>query len=73
METAIGNLPTPGAIDTRGLDICPATMDHILEVNKQAWLDELPIIRKHYERFGDRLPQQLWKQLDELTKRLTRL
>ncbi len=70
VETPIGNLPTPGALDTDGLDIAPGTLEGLLKVDTEGWLAELPLIRKHYESFGDRLPAGLTKELNELEKRL---
>jgi len=39
-------------------------------VDVGAWKAELAGIEKHFARFGDRLPERLWKQLDDLRKRL---
>ena len=35
-----------------------------------AWKIELADIEKHFARFGDRFPERLRKQLDDLRKRL---
>ena len=34
------------------------------------WLAELPLIKQHYESFGDRLPAGLATELTALEKRL---
>ena len=70
IETAIGYLPAPGAIDTTGLDVEPADMETILSVDKDGWATAIPQIRAHFERFAERLPTQLDEQLDALEKRL---
>ncbi|HEX7485597.1 MAG TPA: phosphoenolpyruvate carboxykinase (GTP) [Vicinamibacterales bacterium] len=70
IDTPIGRLPAPGALDTNGLDITPGALDVLLNVDVEGWLTELPAIKKHYESFGDRLPAGLSKELSELEKRL---
>jgi len=69
-ETEIGNLPTPGAIDTSGLNIPKDNMEKLLKVDKEGWKAELPSIREHYEKFGDKLPTTLKDELAALEKRL---
>ncbi len=70
IDTPIGRLPAPGALDINGLDIAPHALDVLLEVDVEGWLAELPLIKKHYESFGDRLPAGLNKELSDLEKRL---
>ncbi len=70
VDTAIGRVPTPGAIDTSGLDLAPGTVEELVSVDEQDWRDELPLIETHYEKFGDRLPQALKDELANLEKRL---
>jgi phosphoenolpyruvate carboxykinase (GTP) len=70
IETPIGNLPAPGALDLNGLDIAPGALDVLLKVDVDGWLEELPLMKKHYESFGDRLPKGLWSELASLEKRL---
>ena len=70
MDTAIGRLPAPGALDLRGLDIPASHLETLLSVDTEGWLEELPLIRKHYASFGDRLPQELHAQLGQLEERL---
>ncbi len=70
IETPIGNLPAPGSLDVSGLDVPAANMEQVLKVDVEAWLKELPEVRKHYEKFGAKLPQGLKDELDQLEKRL---
>ena len=44
-------------------------MDKLLEVNKTEWAAEIPDIEKFYSQFGDRVPAELKKQLEELKKK----
>ena len=69
-ETAIGLVPSAGAIDTEGLDISDEALSALLAVDPEAWKQQLPQVREHFERFGDRLPCELWAQLQALEERL---
>ena len=69
-ETPIGFIPTTGAIDTDGLDISDQDMDKLLAVDIEGWRAELPGIREHYARFGDKLPAKLNAEVDRLEKQL---
>jgi phosphoenolpyruvate carboxykinase (GTP) len=70
VETPIGYVPAPGAIDTYGLSISDADMAELLKVDTNDWLREVESIKKHYSQFGDRLPQGLKDELTALEKRL---
>jgi phosphoenolpyruvate carboxykinase (GTP) len=70
IETPIGYVPAPGAIDTSGLNMSDADMAELLKVDTSDWLKEVESIKKHYSQFGDRLPQGLKDELIGLEKRL---
>lgn len=70
VDTPIGYLPAPGAIDTNGLDVTEEQMEELLKVDVQEWLNEIGSIREHYARFGDRLPAVLSEELAALEARL---
>jgi phosphoenolpyruvate carboxykinase (GTP) len=69
-DTPIGKLPTPDAIDTDGLKLDKADIDELLRVDIDGWLAEIPSIREHFDRFGDRCPAQLKQQVDTLEQKL---
>ncbi|HYM82139.1 MAG TPA: phosphoenolpyruvate carboxykinase (GTP) [Candidatus Limnocylindria bacterium] len=70
VDTAIGRVPAPGALDLSGLSLPESGMVELLRVDVNAWLGELGLIRKHYEKFGARLPQGLSDELAALEQRL---
>ncbi|HKA85784.1 MAG TPA: phosphoenolpyruvate carboxykinase (GTP) [Acidimicrobiales bacterium] len=70
VDTPIGRVPAPGAIDTTGLDIDAATLARLVEVDAESWRQELPQLDEHYRRLGDHVPADLREQLTELEKRL---
>ena len=59
VESPIGYLPRPGAIDVSGLNISSQTMLELLSVNPEAWKQEMESIGKYFQRYGERLPQRL--------------
>jgi phosphoenolpyruvate carboxykinase (GTP) len=69
-ETPIGFMPTVDAIDRAGLKVSESDMTELLKVNKDEWKNEVKGIREYYQKFGNRLPDELSKELAELEKRL---
>jgi phosphoenolpyruvate carboxykinase (GTP) len=71
-ETPIGLVPPvgEGGIDTDGLDVVAETMAKLLAVDAEEWQAQLPQMREHFARFGDRLPPELRAQFEALEARL---
>jgi phosphoenolpyruvate carboxykinase (GTP) len=69
-DTPIGRLPEPGDLDTKDLNIPSADLEKLLRVEREGWLAEVPSIREHFAKFGDRLPEGLSRELADLEKRL---
>jgi len=53
-----------------GLKTGDDQLAELLKVDTEGWLAELPGIRKHFDRFGSRLPQGLREELQTLEQRL---
>ncbi|MEK6654285.1 MAG: phosphoenolpyruvate carboxykinase (GTP), partial [Thermodesulfobacteriota bacterium] len=70
VETPIGLMPKEGDIDLSGLAISAADLKELLRVDANAWKAEISDIEKHFGQFGDRLPERLRKQLNDLGTRL---
>lgn len=70
VETPIGYMPTLNAIDTSGLDIDEKTMKKLLHVDKELWLKEVESIKESYKLYGEKLPEELAKELEALENRL---
>ena len=70
VDTPIGRMPTPNDIDTRGLDIPATNLAKLLNVDVDGWLAEVPLIREHFAKFGDHLPQGMKEEVDKLEERL---
>ena len=69
-DTAIGRLPADGSLDMSGLDLTPDQIRTLLSVDHEVWREEAATIPSAYERFGDRLPEALWRQYNALVSRL---
>ncbi|HCF56730.1 MAG TPA: phosphoenolpyruvate carboxykinase (GTP) [Myxococcales bacterium] len=70
VKTAVGVLPRPTDIDMTGLDVAPATMEQLTEVDSEGWRKEVEGVEEFYAKFGDRLPQALRDELGALRGRL---
>ena len=68
VETPIGLLPAPGAIDTTGLDVTPAQLSALFAIDPATWVQEAEAIEEHYAKFGSRLPAQLAARLAQMKK-----
>ena len=71
VETPIGFLPAPGALDVKGLDMTDAQVSSALAVDADEWKRELPKIAQHFANLGDRVPAEMRTQLTELERRLS--
>ena len=74
VESTIGLLPPvgEGGIDISGLDVTPAAMAKLLEIDVAGWKQQLPQMHEHYAEFGEKLPRELRAQLHSLEDRLTK-
>jgi phosphoenolpyruvate carboxykinase (GTP) len=70
VDTPIGRMPEPKDIDTNGLDVTPAQMQKLLDVDVDGWMAELPLIREHFAKFGSHLPKGMTEEVDRLEDRL---
>jgi phosphoenolpyruvate carboxykinase (GTP) len=70
VETPIGYVPTPEALDVDGLDMTREELEAALAVDVDEWRAELPQISEWFDKFGDKMPAVLWTELDGLRARL---
>jgi len=71
VDTPIGRLPAPGALDLSGLNLADGAIEELLRVDVERWSGELTEIRSHFDKFGSRLPKGLSDELKALEQRLT--
>ena len=70
VETPIGFVPSPTALNVEGLNVTEADMSELLTVHHHEWRDEVPRIREHFATFGDDLPQTLHDEVNRLEANL---
>jgi phosphoenolpyruvate carboxykinase (GTP) len=63
-------VPKAGDLDTAGLDISAAALEELTSVDEGKLRDELPQVREHLARFGDRLPAPVRAHFETLEQRL---
>jgi phosphoenolpyruvate carboxykinase (GTP) len=70
LETPIGWIPAPDALDTQGLSVSRAQLDEALRVDHAEWLQALADLGDFYDQFGSRLPEAITRQLAETRRKL---
>ena len=70
VETAIGAVPTPDAIDRSGLNVTDADMAELLKVDPGEWVEAVAGQDELFEMFGDHMPAALKKEHEELARRI---
>lgn len=73
VETAIGYEPKPEDINIEGLEGEGITVDvvkDLLSVDVEYWKEDVKGIKEFYAKFGDKLPEEMKKQLAALEERL---
>lgn len=69
--TPIGFVPKAEDIDITGLKgVTVDTIRELLDIDVDSWLDDIKNIREFYATVGDRVPAELYDELNALEKRL---
>ena len=70
VETPIGHVPGEGSLDVDGLDLTADQVTAALQVDRQEWAAEIPLIEEWFAKIGDSVPTSLRDELDSLKLRL---
>ena len=70
--TAIGYIPKAEDINIDGLDITIDTIRELLSVDKESWLQDIENIKEFYALVGDRVPAEMYDELNALEARLSK-
>ncbi|MDD5595009.1 MAG: phosphoenolpyruvate carboxykinase (GTP) [Candidatus Omnitrophica bacterium] len=70
METPIGYLPNLNDIDLTGIKLSEGALEKLLEINKDAWMEELRGIKTFFQQFKNDLSKELWDEYQQLLTRL---
>jgi phosphoenolpyruvate carboxykinase (GTP) len=70
IDTPIGRLPKPEAIDLSGLEIDKENFKKLFDVKPEEIKGEIAEMREYYKIFGDHIPKELLQELDKIEERL---
>ena len=70
VDTAIGAVPTPEAIDRTALNVTEADMAALLRVDPAEWVEAVAGQEELMHMFSDRMPKELRKEHEELARRI---
>ena len=71
-DTAIGYLPHIADLKLDGADVKAEALQELTTVHTGAWQREVADFRKYLEEFGDRMPAEMFAQLEGVAQRLAR-
>ncbi len=69
-DTPVGRLPRPDALNTDGLDLSAEDLETLLTVDSDALRAQLPQLEEFLDSLGERLPDEMRRQLRALEERL---
>ena len=71
-ETAIGYVPNAEDINLEGIEdeVSVESLEKILDVDKDLWIEETKGIAEFYEKFGDKLPEKIKEEYNTLVNNL---
>ncbi len=70
VDSPVGLLPSPSAIDTSGLSLPAGEMDQLLSVDVTAWRQETERNAQFLAKFGRHMPKALLDEHQQLSERL---
>ena len=70
VESPVGLLPAPGALDLTGLDVPDDDVAELFRVDPESWLVETGSTAEWFGTFGDRLPSRVAAELAAVRQRL---
>ena len=71
VDTPIGRLPVVDQLNLEGVDISDADIEELFGIDAQSWLEESDLTEEYFGQFGDRVPEVLRGQLQDLRDRLS--
>ncbi len=69
-ETPIGNLPKTADLNIEGLNLEAASLNELLEVNREGWYEEMEAIGEYLQSYGARTPNILIAEQEKIAKQL---
>lgn len=69
-NTPIGLIPYIKDIDLNGLNISKEDMEELFRIDRDGWLKEAGDIGDFFKGFGQRMPKEMWEELDRMKAEL---
>ena len=65
-------MPAAGALDLRGIEdeVSAEVLESLLEIDADDWRAELASQHEFFAKFGSRMPDEIWSQLEALGERM---
>jgi len=73
VDTAIGRIPSKGALDVEGLKLMPNALEDLFQIDAADWKREILNYTEFHNSLGDRLPQAIKQERDALSQRIEKL
>ncbi len=70
IETPIGLMPIPDELDLDGLALPSERIRRLFQIDPEEWEWELNEIKGFFDRFGERMPPEMWQMYDEMKRRI---
>ena len=70
VETPIGRMPDAAALNFKGLDIAPQTIEELLAIAPEDWRIEMDDVAEYLDSYDERTPHDLKAELANVMKRL---
>ena len=70
VESPVGWVPRIDDLDLDGLEQDPSEFEQLVTIDREIWRQEADSIEQHLQLFGDKLPQNIADQLEQLRERL---
>ena len=72
VETPIGHVPSPEALDLTGIDVSAEDLEDALKVDAEEWAKENELIEEWLGRFGESLPAMVRERFEAQKERFAR-
>jgi len=69
-ETPIGLIPHLKDLDLTGLNIPEKDMKELFMIDRKGWMKEADDIAEFLKKFGDRMPKEMWDELNAMKAKL---
>lgn len=68
-----GRIPAKNSLDISGLKLGEKDIDKLFDISKEDGISEALELKEYFKKFGDKLPKELTKELDDLQERYNKL